>query len=141
MKNVVASSLSTCCGIEVENTVHLFFSWIKSRLVLNMIWSWMDVQEPPPLTYILQSFNHFKGLFTSSKKQRAGMAIWVATLSSIWLHRNEILFQENNVQHDQVLDAIRVRWWQWLRGKGIAVGAFSSCIISPRVCIGGGQGW
>lgn len=43
--------------------------------------------------------------------------VWVATLWSIWVHRNNVLFNGEQPDVEKVFDSIRFKSWKWLYCK------------------------
>nr|KYP33718.1 hypothetical protein KK1_045404 [Cajanus cajan] len=47
-------------------------------------------------------------------------SIWLVTLWSIWLARNEAVFSQKFMDPEEVVDLIKLRSWNWLRAKDSA---------------------
>lgn len=43
--------------------------------------------------------------------------LWFLVWFLIWLHRNGIMFREDDLEIDSLLDLIKIRSWYWIRAK------------------------
>lgn len=128
-RNVIADpqgSLCVCCSLEEESSNHLFFNCsLSSRL-------WYSLPQ--------DAVSHFKahrGLVRKKKARKVWQVFCYAVVWSIWLMRNNFIF--NNVSPDclEILHMIKTRSWVWFVAKvGGAGYVFSDWCISPSTCLG-----
>ena len=83
---------------------------------------------------------HFKQHSVEGKrgKKLAWWAVWCACLWSIWLARNQVVFQGAVVNVESVFEAAQFRAWNWLmvNSNGFSYSIFE-LNLNPRMCIEG----
>lgn len=62
--------------------------------------------------------------------------MWFATIWSLWLHRNELLFKQGNLYYDKVVELIKIRVWSWSNGR-VKKGklSFMDWFVNPLQCL------
>lgn len=53
------------------------------------------------------------GLISGKASNKVWRMFWFSTIWSIWLHRNEMIFKQGNLDLDKVTDLIKIRVWSW----------------------------
>ncbi|KHN37171.1 hypothetical protein glysoja_037295, partial [Glycine soja] len=43
--------------------------------------------------------------------------VWFATIWTIWLFRNEVVFKHDNVEAEKVVETMKFKSWIWLSSK------------------------
>lgn len=60
--------------------------------------------------------NH-NGMVRGKKLKRVWSVAWITTIWSMWLHRNNIIFNQEQVNLLSTFDLIKVRSWHWVKIK------------------------
>nr|KYP52417.1 hypothetical protein KK1_025722 [Cajanus cajan] len=69
----------------------------------------------------LANFEQFVGVPNCNVVNRVRWSsLWLVTLWSIWLARNEAVFSQKFMDPEEVVDLIKLRSWNWLRAKDSA---------------------
>ncbi|KAH1197458.1 putative ribonuclease H protein [Glycine max] len=108
----------TCpfCRSHQEEAGHLFFN-CKATIALwweSMSWNRMvgPLAESPANHYI-----QFCEGFGDGKKQNHWRCWWIALTSSIWQHRNSMLFQGKSFEPLKVMEDALFLMWSWLKTR------------------------
>jgi hypothetical protein len=63
-------------------------------------------------------FLQFRSFFSEKARKKSGIAIWFFVIWSLWLSRNAVIFNSENVVIPQILDLIKTRFWSWFYANG-----------------------
>ena len=102
------SSLCAFCGKEVETVEHLFFdcylSW-KVWMLCCSLWgvNWVTHKEP------VIFFMAWQFAISDSERFKIWRMVFFAISWSIWLHRNDIVFNRKMFDLNQLIEIIKVR--------------------------------
>lgn len=111
------------CKITVENCLHLFIACKFTYHIWMHVLNWFGiviVLAGNPEELLIQ----FNGLFKGRGSSRIWRMLWFVTIWSVWLHQNEIMFNQGNLDFDKVTELIKVRMWTWCNGL-VKKGCFS----------------
>ncbi|XP_057444973.1 uncharacterized protein LOC130737234 [Lotus japonicus] len=104
------------CRDQVETSSHLFFSCkIVYGLWMNC-YNWMGIQGVLPKEDMLHFLQHaipWKG----KKVNGWWKTVWFATIWSIWLCRNAVIFNSGIIDIEELCSLIKWRAWTWLRAR------------------------
>ncbi|KAL5180780.1 hypothetical protein HKD37_01G001844 [Glycine soja] len=53
-------------------------------------------------------------------KRRANLwwkSVWFAAVWTLWIHRNAVIFKEENSELEKMVELVKVRSWMWLSSK------------------------
>ncbi len=127
-----------CAGCESspETTTHLFFECkIFSSLWMKCL-GWFGISSA--LTNICKNHLYqFSGLINGNKQQiKSWQLVWLSLIWSIWLARNQAIFNAASIDLQDILDLIKIRSWLWLKNKlpGFSY-PFASWSSNPRDCL------
>lgn len=75
-------------------------------------------------------------MYHSRSEHFVGGMLWFATVWSLWLHRNEVIFNNGNLDFEKVIDSIKVSVWTWCDSY-VKKGCFSfvDWCINPFLCL------
>lgn len=85
-------------------------------------------------TWIALHFLQLHGLLSDKVREQRGLSIWLAVIWSIWLERNEELFNNNRTDVLRLLDLIRSRSWSWYSTAVGGLILFDEWCICPLDC-------
>ncbi|EOY15823.1 Uncharacterized protein TCM_034780 [Theobroma cacao] len=112
----INTSFCTLCNAELETSSHLFFTcsvawniWMHNCSLWGLSWV-----HPGDATSFFVSWQNNKPPYGSPEIWHM---LFFSTLWSIWLCRNEILFQGKHLDVNQLQDIILVRLAHWCKGK------------------------
>lgn len=91
--------LCPLCGQQNETSTHLLLSCSIAYRVWQIFYAWLGFQQSFPNNCLEHFWQHY-GLCGWRKLRMVWMGMWMAVLWLIWLHRNAIVFkdEESNVQ-------------------------------------------
>ncbi|XVF66499.1 hypothetical protein PTKIN_Ptkin10aG0041000 [Pterospermum kingtungense] len=120
------------CGRATESISHLFFvcpvSWgVWSHWCWNWGIQWVSSSDP------WQFFEHWLQLLPPNRCDKLWKMSFGAIVWSIWLTRNDCIFQGKTVGFEQLLDTIQVRLIFWARALWPNV---QICMTDVFVCPG-----
>jgi hypothetical protein len=102
------------CSLSEEDCDHLFFLCPFSKEIWAAISRWLGKNTPTGV----DRWTHFLlfGDLVRLKKGggRVTRLIWLATMWSIWKHRNEVIFKGANPDATILLNDIKSVFWLWL---------------------------
>ena len=107
------------CGDVQEEVGHLFFNCKK---ILGLWWesmSWIQAMGPlsvSPVDHFLQ----FCDGFGAERNHSTCCGWWVALTSTIWKHRNFLIFQNKPFEPQKVMEDAMFSIWSWLKDNGLS---------------------
>jgi len=116
-RNVITQEASCpLCDCLQEDVGHLFFNCKKT----NGLWweslSWVRVVGPLSFNPV-QHFYQFCDGFGTNVNYSTRCGWWIALTSSIWQHRNQLVFQGKPFDPWKVMDHGIFLAWSWLKAK------------------------
>jgi len=131
----VESKLWFLCGFLEEPTSHLFCGCRVSCLVWNLCYAWLGVSSVDPLIYV----SHFMQFICLDAPMSVNLIIgniWIAVVSKIWRHRNNLLFKARVIDYSEFFSLTQLKVWSWISLKLPLVGfSFLNWCLEPRVCM------
>lgn len=138
LRNIITTDEAMGCGWcerSEESTLHLLLHCdLASRVWLKLM-LWIDgvFLIPPNL------FLHWEcwGEWDRNKKVRKGRRlIWFATLWVLWKARNDNIFNERNLEVDEIVEEVKVLSWRWLLSRtNFPVCLFYEWNWNPILCL------
>ncbi|GKV51887.1 hypothetical protein SLEP1_g58506 [Rubroshorea leprosula] len=125
----------TCvfCTTVVEDTNHLFLHCKTAFNLWSKCFRWWGVEHVMPGT-CWDAFNQHKDLFSNTTVKIGWDIIWFAITWTIWLARNEVIFQNKHLDEVKLFDLVQTRSFQWLKLKGEGKGiTLFDWIQQPRL--------
>ncbi|XP_058741959.1 uncharacterized protein LOC131614382 [Vicia villosa] len=101
------------CGNVLESTSHLFFLCQEAREIWNHIFGWLGIKEEINFEEFL-SFGDLQDKVKNRKRITLINFVWFATIWSLWLMRNAIIFKEEGFCFDVICTNIVFLAWRWL---------------------------
>lgn len=106
------------CGQCNETVQHLFFECSVFSELWGRCLHWCGLQTALQADCKRQ-FQQFRGLFFGNNEaSNQWQVIWLATLWTIWLNRNDIVFNNKRATADAMFEQTQVRSWTWLHANG-----------------------
>ena len=102
------------CGGVMEEAAHLFFSCSK---ILPLWWEslcWVNLVTALPLNPRDHYLQHVLG-FVEGKKQIKWRCWWIAITSTIWKHRNRIVFYNETLDGSKLIEEVVLLLWTWIK--------------------------
>jgi hypothetical protein len=123
-----------CYGVG-ESELHLFLFCDFAMVVWKAIFRWLGIVIviPPNLFLLFDCFLAAAG----SKKVRKGYAlIWHATVWSLWNSRNNVIFNNGDIESEKVVDDIKLLSWRWgISRHKIPVCLYYEWCWDPGLCL------
>ena len=114
-RNVVLQvTMCPLCGNHQEEAGHLFF---HCRMTIGLWWEFMSwtrfkgAFSADPATHFIQ----FCEGFGTQRNHNRRCIWWIALTSTIWQHRNSLLFKGTPFEPPKVLDDALFHAWSWLK--------------------------
>lgn len=86
----------------------------------------------------MDHFLQHEGVVNWKVQKKAWKTVWVAVIRCIWKHRNEIVFQQRQLNVQQVIDSIKFTSWSWLRDLNSDFNySFYEWYVLPSMCFEG----
>ena len=104
------------CGSVQEDVGHLFFNCTLTRGLWWEAMSWIRVVGPLPITPKCHFIQFCEG-FGEPKNHKTRCGWWIALTSSIWQHRNQLIFQGKPFDPYKVMDHAIFLVWSWMKAK------------------------
>ena len=129
------SAVCSWCTSEVEDLKHLFFdcelaAWCWSDVCSSWSVSWSRIVN---LDFSLNRLFHF---LQHEEFKIAWQMVVSATLWTIWLLRNDLIFNNVRWSKDKVLRILRARTFKWLEVSDILIGGMENLsYVNPRGAI------
>lgn len=135
-RGVMNGSLLCCfCKAISENSYHLFLSCNFSYAVWMFIYNWLGL-ETALAGNMGELLSQHVGLLNRRRSKKIWKMSWFAIIWSIWMHMNEIIFNQGNLDFDKVTELIKIRVWSWCKGLvSEACFSFTVWCINPMYCI------
>jgi hypothetical protein len=109
--------LCVFCSLHIEDSGHLFLTCQFSKGVWSEIANWVGKN----IAIVTACWNHFLlfGNLVNLKKGggRVSRLIWLATMWSIWKHRNNVIFNGATPDATTLLNEIKYVAWFWLSSR------------------------
>lgn len=133
--HIAEEAVCPLCGVVEESCAHLLFSCPETLSIWYACSDWLGVltaQVPEPKAHLLQ----FPSVGRSKAQKLGEIAIWLATIWTIWCQRNKVVFNGGSLVREQVVEHIKVTVWQWLRTR-LADFSYSwfEWQSNPRICL------
>ncbi|GKV48357.1 hypothetical protein SLEP1_g55180 [Rubroshorea leprosula] len=123
------------CGEEEEDSKHLFLRCSMVRWLWMACAKWWDIK----VTMELDCWNTFRNPESEQKEKciREGWdCIWSSLVWTVWLARNQKIFQGKEVNREKMLELIQLKSFQWFTTRKERY-AFSltDWFINPVACL------
>jgi hypothetical protein len=100
------------CHSELESEVHLFTKCEVAVEVWRAIHSWLGLTTAVPGNLAL-SFESFGFPFKCKKRKKGMNLIWQTVTWSLWIARNNFIFEGKKLKVYEIVDAIKHRSLDW----------------------------
>ncbi|KAH1240679.1 hypothetical protein GmHk_07G018478 [Glycine max] len=104
------------CGQEQEEVGHLFFN---CKRIMPLWWEsmgWVRAVGPLPASPASHLAQFCEG-FGVNINQSRWCGWWVALTSTIWQHRNTLIFQGKHFDYSKVMEEAMFTAWSWLKAR------------------------
>ncbi|XP_058734139.1 uncharacterized protein LOC131605852 [Vicia villosa] len=114
-RGVALVSCPNCvlCGSSLESSSHLFFNCQEVKAVWNHVFFWLGIPEEINVEDLF-CFEVIQDKVKCSKRRITINFVWVATIWSLWLMRNAMIFRGEVFSFDVVCTNIVFLSWRWL---------------------------
>jgi len=131
----MSSVACVLCEAKEESYKHLFLECEYAQQVWSLCLKWLGFK--------LVQHNDLKDHFVSfhipqvsSKQNLVLKGIWTAILRCIWDQRNSILFKQEVVDAEEILQMAQLKSWLWLKHKAAFHShSFADWLLNPVICI------
>ncbi|CAL0310327.1 unnamed protein product [Lupinus luteus] len=113
----------------------MFFSCSFTYSVWQLLYNWLTINTVLPL-HLIHHFNNHMGLPSLKNRSKHWSTIWLTTIWSIWLSRNNIIFKNTKPSLQHILDTANVKSWLWINSKDENdTFSYSYWLSLPLVCL------
>src|SRR3954464_490591 len=98
---------------EEESQIHLFSNCDVSITVWRRVYMWLGVGDFLSLEEFQDFLYHCDKISCLSKRAIVSVA-WLATIWTLWLKRNAIIFKEETFSFLECMSEILIISWNWL---------------------------
>nr|KYP58023.1 hypothetical protein KK1_004313 [Cajanus cajan] len=137
-RNLLLSSNFGCvrCNQGLDTSCHIFFKCSFAYQVWMLCLEWCGLFTTHQNNFI-SHFEQFLGLPSCvAKNHYKWTVIWLATIWSIWLARNEAIFANKFTSPKDLVELIKLRSWKWLKAKYFGFYYLFSCWSGqPATCL------
>ncbi|XP_058733418.1 uncharacterized protein LOC131605034 [Vicia villosa] len=109
----VSSPDCVMCGSSFESSSHLFFTCQEAKIIWKHVFIWLGISEAINVEEII-CFDVIQEKVKCSKRRILINFVWVATIWSIWLMRNAIIFKGEEFCFDVICSNIVFLSWRWM---------------------------
>ncbi|XP_057444838.1 uncharacterized protein LOC130737084 [Lotus japonicus] len=105
--HIAEEAVCPLCGVVEESCAHLLFSCPETLSIWYACSDWLGVltaQVPEPKAHLLQ----FPSVGRSKAQKLGEIAIWLATIWTIWCQRNKVVFNGGSLVREQVVEHIKL---------------------------------
>lgn len=95
-----------------ENEEHRFLSCELVYMLWCKVYGWLQLVGAQSVNLQLHYLQD-RGMLKGKEMKLRGMAIWHAVIWTIWLERNDVIFNNNKPDLIRMLDLVKCRSWSW----------------------------
>ncbi|XP_058746901.1 uncharacterized protein LOC131619876 [Vicia villosa] len=106
-------SLCVLCQKEEESLLHLFSSCEVTVSIWNRVWVWVGLSKELKIDEFVDYF-HNCAKIKSLNKRHVRAVIWLATVWSLWIKRNGIIFKDESFSFTECMKEIISNSWRWM---------------------------
>ncbi|GKV35665.1 hypothetical protein SLEP1_g43906 [Rubroshorea leprosula] len=129
-----AEVMCSLCKEYMEDCDHLFLSCKITTEIWNRCLNWWGVQAVLA-SNVWDGFRQHEGIAVSKRMRVGWEVVWFALVWTIWLTRNEVLFNNKIVDKNKLFDLVQVRSFHWLTNRGKVLRySFSDWLLNPHLC-------
>lgn len=117
IRRVLGASQDLSCVFyngEIEDTRHLFLQCERAHKVWMKVYDWLGL-EVVLLSRLTDLYIQHTGHFGSKKGRKRGVVVWHVVVWSLWVERNDIIFNHGHENLGSLLELIKCQSWSWLR--------------------------
>jgi len=123
------------CQEGIETTQHLFTTCKVTQKVWDLCDRWVG-NVTVGHNVITAHFQSFRLLSQSQRVNKVWKGMWVATVSEIWNHINNVVFKGGVVDHEEIFSLAQLKGWLWLKHKSSGTSfSYSDWYLSPVRCL------
>ncbi|XP_058759056.1 uncharacterized protein LOC131632298 [Vicia villosa] len=109
----VSSLDCVMCGSSFESSSYLFFTCQEAKIIWKHVFIWLGISEAINVEEII-CFDVIQEKVKCCKRRILINFVWVATIWSIWLMRNAIIFKGEEFCFDVICSNIVFLSWRWM---------------------------
>jgi hypothetical protein len=100
------------CGVKTETSPHLFLHCDYAAKVWYEMMRWLGLVIVIP-SNLLTSFAILVGCAKDKKAKKGLILIWNAIVWVLWKHRNDRIFNDREMNIEELVDQIKLWSWRW----------------------------
>lgn len=129
IRGIAAHNLCRWCNIEKEDMPHLLWHCSLAKSGWDSLLNWFNIKRPSPPFMSLSSALIF---FSSKINSGGGGTCLISMIWTIWLARNECIFNNTRMEKHVLENLVRIRAWEWsLSNKQITKDFKTQWEVSP----------
>ncbi|KAF5803272.1 hypothetical protein HanXRQr2_Chr06g0269351 [Helianthus annuus] len=103
------------CGLEAEDTNHLFIKCLVARCIWWQLSVWMRISIPTDSHSVTERLAFFTNQLGSKRWKKVVLAVVMAAFWRIWICRNDKLFNGKEVPYNRMVEAIKEDAFVWIK--------------------------
>jgi hypothetical protein len=128
--------LCVFCEGATETCNHMLFSCPFAYGVWLSVYGWLGFDG----AYAMNGVDHFLqhgSLFGGKKWKKIKHLVWLATVWSLWISRNKVIFEGKDVSKNDVLSNVKLLSWSWfIYRAGLKLDcSYSEWCSRPAICM------
>ncbi|XP_058742102.1 uncharacterized protein LOC131614547 [Vicia villosa] len=133
--NEEGDSFCVLCDSEEETLMHLFSECEMTLSIWRRVFMWLGVGEFLSFEEFLEFFYNCAKIGCPSKRAMVAV-VWLATIWTVWLKRNAIIFRDEFFSFIESMSKIVFVSWSWLNSfyKKLPLCNFYGWNIQPLLC-------
>jgi hypothetical protein len=124
------------CDGEIESENHLLVSCPIAWVVWSNVHRWFGVTSVVPSTMSSMCESFLKVYRIGKNGHKGVLMVWHAVVWALWRARNDKIFNDKEVNVEELFDKIQISSWKWLIAKKISAPClFYEWCVNPLDCI------
>ncbi|GLT59682.1 hypothetical protein SLA2020_324880 [Shorea laevis] len=104
------------CSTEEESLDHLFFKCLYSWKIWTYCYTWWNFSLAAQVN-VQRHYEQHMGLIQKKELKEAWRMIWLTTIWTVWVWRNQKVFGKEQNNEEEVRELIKHRSFYWLKAK------------------------
>ncbi|GLT59681.1 hypothetical protein SLA2020_324880 [Shorea laevis] len=113
---VRAEIMCSWCSTEEESLDHLFFKCLYSWKIWTYCYTWWNFSLAAQVN-VQRHYEQHMGLIQKKELKEAWRMIWLTTIWTVWVWRNQKVFGKEQNNEEEVRELIKHRSFYWLKAK------------------------
>ncbi|KAD3640308.1 hypothetical protein E3N88_29531 [Mikania micrantha] len=105
------------CGFDLESANHLLVTCMIAKAIWWQIWVWIKVPIPQQLLSVEAVFEYIDTMKIEKGKKKLLNVIGHMVCWSIWIARNDMVFNKKNISWQKIIEDIKETSFLWIKSR------------------------